>query len=348
MKQRHRGRLRALAEREVLRPGRALNRSGAGSAARKTFPRAASYDVGHHVTVAGVRSSAVLPAVPAPVYAWGLPAEEPSGLAWPPKSSNSDASLDPIGSSYAPRPIPCSFSVAPRNNVGVESQIEPDDADIEAALGEMFGRPVEPATSALTSDLDRKWDEARTPSHRDSQAVAKGEAAGRPENSHEVFERMGRSMAFANNFNLGPVALDRHFDALEQGVDVEWLVPATSARALSSDIDDLDLVAELSSLAELDAARQARFRHAPSPPAGSVAPAPSPVQAAPAPQSVAPAPTPPPQPMQEAVPTAAPPLATIATTEPLSAAAVPTIDNMPAEARVASNTTESDHGQANL
>jgi hypothetical protein len=339
MKQGHRGRLRALAERELSRPGRALNGSHSASSAAKTFVRAASYDVGGSVSAAGVRASSVPPAAIAPVYAWGLPAEEPSRLTWPPQSSNGDASRDAVGLSFAPRTWRASLSTAPQRDRDLDPRIEPDEADVEAALGEMFGRPVEPTASALTADLDRKWEEARTSSLGNPPAATPAEPAKPPESSHEVFERMGRSMAFANNFNLGRVALDRHFDALEQGVDFEWPAPApATARAMSNEIDDLDLVAELSTLAALDAERQAHLRQAPlSPPANLVTPpaapvmtqAPPPIEPAAA-LPVTPHPAAPPAP-QAPEPNIGPPAAA-APANPPPAVAFPTNYTVPADA----------------
>lgn len=44
-------------------------------------------------------------------------------------------------------------------------------------------------------------------------------AAALPDDDpHEIFNRMGRSMQFANTFNLGRIDIDRHFDALERSL----------------------------------------------------------------------------------------------------------------------------------
>jgi hypothetical protein len=339
MKQGHRGRLRALAEREVSLRGRTLNGSHSASPAATILSRAASYDVGGSVSAAGVRARSVPLASIAPVYAWGLPAEEPSRLTWPPQSSNGDASRDAAGLSYVSRTWPASVSTAPQRDRGHDPRMELDEADVEAALGEVFGRPVEPTASALTADLDRKWEEARTASLGKPPAATVAEPEKPLESSHEVFERMGQSMAFANNFNLGRVAIDRHFDALEQGVDFEWSAPTpVTARAMSNEIDDLDLVAELSTLATLDAERQAHFRQAPlSPPTKPVTPPTAPVMTQ-APPPSQPADTQPvtpnpaaPQAPQAPEPTIAP-RAAAAPAKPTPAVALPTNDIAPADA----------------
>jgi hypothetical protein len=73
---------------------------------------------------------------------------------------------------------------------------------------------------------------------------------------HGIFDRMGRSMRYANTFNLGTVDLDSHLRKVERAVIAED--KAVEARTVSSpasnrrpdEMDELELVSELAALAE--------------------------------------------------------------------------------------------------
>lgn len=57
---------------------------------------------------------------------------------------------------------------------------------------------------------------------------------------HEIFNRMGRSMQFANTFNLGRIDIDRHFDALERSLALESGPPKEPAVFALSDAELAD------------------------------------------------------------------------------------------------------------
>jgi hypothetical protein len=113
------------------------------------------------------------------------------------------------------------------------NQVDDFEADIRAAL----------AQGALADSEQASMESGQPP-----------QAGTSVQNTHAIFDQMGRNMQYANTFNLGTVELDRRFDAFENELDQEMTVvePAGVMTALntSGELDDIDVLADIVEIGE--------------------------------------------------------------------------------------------------
>lgn len=239
--------------------------------------------------------------------AWNLPAEEPSNLSWPPAAEQMSFPRA-MDSHLAPQvnALPAhALSLLPKDERPIYEQLsrppvvpttvpELDHAEVEAALGEILGGVPFVASAQSAPDASI----ARGPPPADQSAAggpSSALSATPAEHPHSVFDRMGKSMSFANTFDLGRIDVDRQFSEIESGLDLAAIariehtnalgLPAPAKRLRSpANLHDDELAADLSAM-------KARPISALSPASDSIEPLPTANWQAAAPPAQAPAPT---------------------------------------------------------
>ena len=130
---------------------------------------------------------------------------------------------------------PPATSPAPRG--GLDETVV--DSDLKALLGrdlpEPAPMPSAPASSPATDD-----------------AGAGHATAASVEDPHSVFDRMGRSLQYANTFNLGSIDLSERFSEFERELDREERATPVSFSAIQrpSELDDTEIAVDLAHIHE--------------------------------------------------------------------------------------------------
>ena len=176
---------------------------------------------------------------------WGWPPSEPASLSWPDdvdETTNDHARAAVLAAALTPSPTPPPPAAAPPAKPVPLADAEADD-DVAAILRDkgLTPIPVAAAPGAQTA--------AATP------PAGPVEAAPPPEDRHAIFGQLGRAMPHANSFQLGRINIDQHFDMLEQGL--AYHPPAPLPAAGARDIEELDVLSEITALSEAAGVRPA-------------------------------------------------------------------------------------------
>lgn len=126
------------------------------------------------------------------------------------------------------------------------STLAADAEDFEADILSILAGQADQAPSPATPPPPARAGAPGGPGSQDN-----AETAG--EDPHAIFDQMGHNMRYANTFDLGTVEIDRRFDAFEHELDrEESLQPARAVAPLSlpSELDDLDLLADIVEIGE--------------------------------------------------------------------------------------------------
>ncbi len=176
---------------------------------------------------------------------WGWPPSEPASLSWPDdvdETANELARAAAFGAALTPAPTPPPPVAAPPAKPIPLAEAEADD-DVAAILRDKGLTPI-PVAAAPGSPTAV----ATTPAEPT-------EPAPPPEDRHAIFGQLGRAMPHANSFQLGRINIDQHFDMLEQGLAYHPPAPVPAAGA--RDIQELDVLSEITALSEAAGVRPA-------------------------------------------------------------------------------------------
>lgn len=147
--------------------------------------------------------------------------------------------------------------VPPASEVPAAKSAAVAGAETDAEIEEQIRQITSPgATSRAGLQSANKADAA--PVFQDSDQPPRSEAAPAPEPAKQdpnaIFERMGRNMQLANTFSLGGLEIDKLFESFEEELDAEdgnrQALAQAGDFAADLDIDDVDLIAELSQLSD--------------------------------------------------------------------------------------------------
>jgi hypothetical protein len=128
-----------------------------------------------------------------------------------------------------PRETPLGLDLAATAEAGRAEDADQFEREVQSILSGMKKRPPPPPLTGPSIEPTA-----------DAQSTATS-----PPRPHEVFERMGQNMAFANSFHLPAVELSKRLDALEAEVAREENAAAHRLDAVSLELSDEEVAASL-------------------------------------------------------------------------------------------------------